>query len=487
MAPSVSDRWQESSRTRGIVGSALAVPAVVHVHTDLSTGGQSLDDVATSAERLGLGAVLLAENYLLRIEYGLPPFRALTRVSREERGVLDGGITRYLRAVDEVRQRHPRLLIVPGVEVIPHYFWTGSPFGLRMTMHNVQKNLLVFGLPDAATWAALPVIGNRPPGHYAAQSVVDALPVLLLVPGVVLLTRTRRVRRRLQRGVVVMHRRRWLSGGALVALAVITLVRGWPFTVDRYPSSADFGMRPYQTLIDWVNRHGGVTLWSFPEAPDFGEQGVGPVTVTWETVPYADDLLRTFRYTSFGGLYEQPARFVEPGGGWDRLLREATASERSRPAWAIGESGFHAASAGKRLGAVRTVFLVRERSEAGLLEAYRAGRMYAALRLGGAALALDEWRVVAEGATAGPGETLRVAEGAPLEVRVAVSASDQGERPVRVLLVKDGTVLAAWSGTTPFHATYRDIAGARPGYYRIDVRGPAPLRTLGNPVFVARP
>src|SRR5207245_2125578 len=122
------------------------LPAVLHVHSTLSTGDFSLDELAAQAEKAGVGALLLSENYLLRIEYGLPPFRALTRVAREARSILDGGAARFLDRVAEARARNPRVLIIPGVEAMPHYYWTGSPLMLDLTVHNGQKNMLVFGL-----------------------------------------------------------------------------------------------------------------------------------------------------------------------------------------------------------------------------------------------------------------------------------------------------------------------------------------------------
>jgi hypothetical protein len=57
-------------------GALERVPAVLHVHSDLTTGSYPLEELARMAERQGIEAVLLAENYLLRVEYGLPPFRA---------------------------------------------------------------------------------------------------------------------------------------------------------------------------------------------------------------------------------------------------------------------------------------------------------------------------------------------------------------------------------------------------------------------------
>jgi hypothetical protein len=468
-------------------GPARAVerlPAVVHVHSDLSTGDFSLEEVARSAETQGIGAVLLVENYLLRFEYGLPPFRALTRVAREERSVVSVGLRRYLERVDEARRRHPRLVLVPGVEVVPHYFWTGSPASLALTLHNTQKNVLVFGLGDEAAWAGLPATSNPGGRVYGGQSLIDAAPVLLLAPGLALLRRKRPERRRLGRTVVVVRRRRWVAGGALAGIGLLALVRGWPFTVDRYPPWRDFGLEPHQALIDHVERQGGVAVWSFPEAPDEGEQHVGPVKVSWRTEPYVDDLLRTFRYTAFGGIYEQPTRVIQPGAGWDRMLREYAAGERSRPAWAIGESGFHGLTGGKRLDPVQTVFLVDAPSEAAVLEALRRGRFYALYRTPQVGLALTEFSLSDGFGVAAMGEGRRVREGFPLEIAVAVEATDGASHPLRVTLVKNGAAAAGWTGRTPFRTVYRETFDGTPAVFRVDARGPAPHQALSNPIFV---
>src|SRR5439155_1608752 len=155
------------------------VAAVLHVHSDLTTGDLPLDEVARIAESSGLSAIFLAENYLLRVEYGLPPFRALTRVTKEETSVLGGaGTTQFF-----------------------------------------------------------------------------------------------------ERAIVVVWRRRWGLGLALLAVGLFAVVRGWPFTVDRYPPWQDAGLEPYQTLIDQVDRLGGASMWSFPETADVGQRHVGPVQV----------------------------------------------------------------------------------------------------------------------------------------------------------------------------------------------------------------
>jgi hypothetical protein len=462
--------------------AAEPLPAVFHVHTRLSTGALTMADLLAQAEKDGLGAVFFAENYLLRVEYGLPPFRALTRVVREEPSVLDRREA-YAREVAEARRRFPHMVIVPGVEIMPHYRWSGNPLTMAMTLHDTQKNVLVFGV-DPLDLHTLPVTGNPHARVLGTQSLIDAIPVLLLVPGAMLLAR-RGVRRvRLGSAVVVVRRRRWLRGGLLVAIGVVALVRGWPFTVDRYPPWRDYGTEPYQVLIDEVERRGGAAVWSFPEGPDAGERSYGPVKVRWRTEAYPDDLLRTSGYTGFGAVYEQPLRFARPGEGWDRLLTHHVAGERAQPVWGVGEAGFHSGRGGKRLRPVQTVFFVEERSPAGALDALARGRMYAVRNSGEATLVLSELAVTGGGAAAGMGDTLRAAAGTPVEVRASVS-SPTGSHAVRVTLVKDGKVEASWAGRTPLEVRHPDVAGVRRSYYRLDARVSSADYLVSNPVFVA--
>src|SRR5205807_6724586 len=95
----------------GVAEGLERLPAVLHLHSDLSTGDFSLEQLTAMAEKEGIGALLLTDNYLLRVEYGLPPFRALTRAVRDERSVLDLGIDRYLARVSEANLANPRVLI----------------------------------------------------------------------------------------------------------------------------------------------------------------------------------------------------------------------------------------------------------------------------------------------------------------------------------------------------------------------------------------
>src|SRR3989442_3710542 len=89
---------------------------------------------------------------------------------------------RYFEGNREVNRRHPDVLLVPGVEVVPHYYWTGSLFGKDLTMHDAQKNILVVGLPSETDYKRLPVAGNHEAYEYGWLTVLWLSPVLLVAP-----------------------------------------------------------------------------------------------------------------------------------------------------------------------------------------------------------------------------------------------------------------------------------------------------------------
>jgi hypothetical protein len=109
--------------------------------------------------------------------------------------------------------------------------------------------------------------------------------------------------------------------------------------------------------------------------------------------------------------------------------------------------------------------------------------MYALQRGRDTALTLSEFAAAAGDATAIPGETLRIAAGTPLEVSVGVGTAEPRQTDVRVTLLRNGSVVAAWSGSTPFRATHRETWDGRPAVFRLEARA-AGTRLLSNPVFV---
>ncbi len=483
----------------GTTSPALAVPeskdsltplvAAVHVHSTASTGSLSLDALAERAERLGLDAVILTDNFALEYEYGLAPLDGVLKRTVGFPSVLRYGFARYVNEIAAAQARHPGVLLIPGVEVAPYYYWSGSLWRGDLAMHDAQKNLLVVGLTDPEKYATLPAIGNPASYRYDERVVLSLAPVALFIPAAWLWRNPSAVARRRSWPARGWTARRTCSV-LLTGTALLLLVNAWPFSRPVFSAyNEQLGYQPYQALIDAVNERGGLVLWSMPEARDFRTYSFGWLgKVDVRTDPHPEALIFTQGYAGFGGLYQEARTVTNPGGLWDQLLHLYASGQRTTPPALVGEIAFHSPEhARKELDQVVTVLWVGERTVAGVLDALRRGRSYAVERYRKEfGYRLDDFRVEVQGGarTAGPGEILDPEGARDVVVRLSVSATDRGRHPLMARIIRSGQVVARMEGRTPFVYTFADAtAPARTWLtYRVQVVGEGEI--LSNPVYV---
>ncbi len=456
-----------------------------HVHSTWSTGSLTLNQLAERSQRFGIDAVVLAENFALRYEYGLPPLRKILRHSYTIPSLSADSIQPFLSDVAQVQTAYPDVLMIPGVEVAPHYYWTGSLLSGDLTMHNSQRNLLVFGLQNGEDYTKLPASGNAASFHHGWSMLVSMLPVLLFLPAGWYWFRRSRSRRK--------RRKFKMIGGGLAVVALLLTMNAWPFGEPLYSTYDDqLGFTPYQTLIDHVAGKEGMIVWSLPEARDSNAYSFGALgTVQVKTDPHPEALVQTTGFSGFGGVYQDTRHIHDPGGIWDLTLGQYLAGHRHMVPYLFGEIAFHVpGQAGIELNQVLNVLWVKERSMEGMMEAMQQGRFYAVGQYKpGIHLRLDEFHVQCPipSCQAGMGETLQLSSAQDLSVVIKVSATDQQAYPVSLKLVQSGTVLSKVTGHTPLQHVFQSKyeKSWRPFYYRVEINGPGEI--LSNPIFVIPP
>ncbi|RKY68299.1 MAG: hypothetical protein DRQ24_11880, partial [Candidatus Latescibacterota bacterium] len=134
-------------------------PGVIQVHTNYGSGRYSVEELAELAQRHGLKVLVLTSQVLQKAEYGFWPLAHLVGKSIERPSVLKLGPERYLKEVEAVNARYPDLVILPGLECNPFYYWTGSPFSHNLVNHAWQRQLLLVGLKQPEDIERLPVLG----------------------------------------------------------------------------------------------------------------------------------------------------------------------------------------------------------------------------------------------------------------------------------------------------------------------------------------
>jgi len=76
-----------------------------------------------------------------------------------------------------------------------------------------------------------------------------------------------------------------------------------------------------------------------------------------------------------------------------------------------------------------------------------------------------------------------VPAGTPIELSVAVGASDGRSHDVRLGIVANGRAVALERGGTPLRTVYRTTTDGAPLVLRVEARG-SQQRVLSNPIFV---
>jgi hypothetical protein len=449
-----------------------AVAATVHVLSRISTGSLTVEQIAARAERLGVDAVVLTDDFSHRYEYGLWPLRPIVKRVVTFPSVLSYGVERMLAEITAVQARHPNVLLVPGVLTAPHYYWTGSWQDGNLTLRNSEQNVLVLGLTKSLDYERLPVIGNPATYRYGRDSVYALGPVLLFLPAAWLWRRPRR-------GPALL----------LAALAAGALLHAWPLRQPVYSMYApDVGYQPAQTLIDTVARQGGITIWSMPEVRYEDRYSYGLLgAVGFRTDPHPEALIFTRGYTGFGALYLDHHAAVDPHGIWDQTLLLYLEGHRPTYPVAYGEIGFDG-STRSDLNSVLSILTVRTPGVAGVLEAMRAGRLYAVEQYNKPwGLRLDTFRAGCNGQepTAEAGEMLKPGAVCVGALYLAVSATDHGAHPIEVTVIRSGDVMTRRRVTTPYADIVQDEHNdpRESRYYRIHIHGEGEL--VSNPIFVS--
>lgn len=468
-------------------GTFLQVKGAFHVHTNFSTGTLSLEEVVEEAQRERIDAVIFAENLLLRFEYGLFPFRSLVKKVVEEPSIIQSGIGPWLQSIEVAQAHSPDVILIPGVEVLPYYFWTGSLFRGDLTMRDGQKNLLAVGLEKAKDYRNIPAIGNGGGLSFGETHLLTlALGLALVVLGIHMVRSHRERRIQLKHFLVKIRKPYSVPGWLALGLGAVFLLE--TFMASRLnPYRGDLGIQPYQRVIDSVEASGGMVFWSFPESRDFHQKPLGRLgTLTIRTDPYPKALLQAHRYTGFGALYQDNVTFTEPGQEWDQLLLDYMEGRRPRPAWGIGELGYHGPP--KRLGDVLTVFLVPERSRQAVLQALKSGRFYSVGPHPDYHLILEDFSISQEGKNIWipmGGELEATGEG-PLWIRLQIGERDGRAVDFALRLIRSGRALDIIQGRTPFSETLKVTLPNRgqSDFFRIDVVKPQQL--VSNPIFVRR-
>jgi len=341
----------------------VQVPGVIHIHTTYSSGHYSIDELVDMAKNKGIQVLIVTDHDLVVMEYGIFPFRNIIKRREERNSILKAGPEKYLKEIVRINRKQSDVLVIPGAQSSPFYYWTGSPFDKSLVANDYRKELLLIGMQAPEDYENLPLLHRG----FSTQYIKDFLPrsvsfLIAFILGLYLF---------IQKGILK------LIGGIIGVLSLLLLVNNHPFQSSRYdPYHKDQGIAPFQDCIDYVKERGGLVFWAHPEAA-YAIKGVdlGPVKLMTKKYPAA--LVESNNYTGFSAIYGDNITATNPGMHWDQVLNQYCAGKRTWPAWGISGADFHGRNKQDKIETYQTIFLARSKTTEDLLDALSKGRVYA--------------------------------------------------------------------------------------------------------------
>jgi len=466
----------------------IPVPAAIQVSSKVSDGRHSLSEIAAMAVKNKIKVLIATDRDLMRWEYGVVPLSNIIKRTIEAKSIFQYGIKRYLNEVISLQEQNPGLLIIPGVESAPFYFWEGSLLGGRLAIKNWHQHIVSIGLDKAGDYERLPVIGNKKGLELPLtwKNIFLFWPVLLIILGWILISRRKfDYRDSAGRSLAQVCRGARRAGIILMAAAVLFLANGYPFRYYKFDQyHGDLGIMPYQNYIDYVKERGGLTFWPHPEAVN--EEKIGFIDV--RTPERSQSIIQARDYTGFSVFYDGYQKTALPGGLWDEALVQYCRGIRRYPVWAIGMLGYDSqGDLADIMNDVRTVLLVPEVSRGNVLAAIRQGNMYVVRGADSAKFILDKFSVKdqASGLEKTMGQILY--PGGAVQLHISGRLPGAESKPVKIRLIADGKVIDLIEAVYPFDVWYPVEEDGRGGkcYYRLEIESERML-AVTNPVFLGR-
>lgn len=469
-------------------GDLLQVPAAIQISSRISDGKYSIPEIVRICRDGKYKVVVITDRDLMRWEYGIWPLRNIFKRTVEDKSLLKYGAKRYLDELNAVQSLNPDLVIIPGVESAPFYYWQGDLFHSNLELLDWHKHMIAIGLDSAEVLERLPVVGNKK-GLAEPSGLRDLLllwPVSLLVAGLFCLRkRTYDYSDQSGRPLAPFSKSWRRTGFIFMAAGLLFLAENFPFrtySFDQY--HGDAGIKPYQDYIDYVNNHSGLSFWAHPEARNVDK--IDDVSV--RTEEHVNNLMLSRDYTGFAVFYEGFKIAGKVGGVWDSLLLDYCQGKRKNPVWAIGGLSFDSnGNLEDYLQDLRTVLLLPELNRAEALKALKSGRMYAIRGKDSSQFVLRKFSVSdsSSGEEKIMGQELR-SVGAP-QISMSVDLLNGQQQPFKIKLIRDGKIVNTFEASTPAELSYVDEQAPAAGtfYYRLEINSSGVV-AITNPIFVRK-
>ena len=350
------------------------IVAGVHFDSVVSGGPLSIVDLARKAKQHGLDVAIMTDRDQAEIEYGAPLLRNILKYRYVLPSIRTLGADRYLQQIRDAEAAVPGIMVIPGAECMPYYFWRENTDvrvlakrKLRdiLALRNAHVHLTAIGLDHPTDYDNIPSLATGYPVTLDSRLLWLIAYLALIWIGLKLREKRRAHRDGVRFYVGSRSRGRVLVNNmitwSLVLLGVLLIVNDvvWPPRMySQYQTNLT--VEPIQRFIDYVEKErGGMVFWAHPEV----EQDLTFNGIRAYTPAYHDFLLQTRGYTGFAIFWEGMRVLGRPEGKWDLLLTQYCAGRRPKPVWCLGELDYESDWAEDAIRETVTILLLKKRSD----------------------------------------------------------------------------------------------------------------------------
>ncbi len=369
---------------------------IFRINTEISAGEKSLSEIVKKAKEAKVDFLVVSDQFIVRCEYGILPFKNLLRISKEKKSVKKYGIENYLKLIREIDEAEPSVVLIPGVDVAPHYHWQYAPSDGALECRQFSQQLTIFGDIDEKFLRNLPVIHNTSWNTNPISILRKMSPLLLILISLLLLRRKAYYDDKQGNKYYKSNKIQKILASAIFATSILWVLDNKPFTVDHgFDPYSNYENRPFQALITSAKIAKGDKIgisWSSPEAKSETEiKGVKLITEKYHNV-----ITDTFAYDAFAGIYGDSRTAHLPGREWDKALGQYCGGERKNPPFIFGELDYHKDYEGIPFDYIKTVVLLGKDetvSAENIRSAMLLGHSYAVIRSGENEIILDDFHI----------------------------------------------------------------------------------------------
>ncbi len=436
---------------------------VLHIHSEFSGSRYTIDDIYNLAKDNKIDSVILTDHFMQKVEYGFWPFRSIVKKMQKCPSVMDN-LEKYLTTIRNINNLQKEVIIIPSLEVTPHYYWEVDRENNLLIIKNFHKHMLLLNLTDLNTYKSLPVIGNEL--NYAKFNILSFWPLIVFAISL------------------------FLKSKFLFVISLIFLIANFPFK-KYYDQYHNYGEHPYQQLIDFVNKknftsqieNNMLIIWAHPEATNYEKvcvfSTVRKIKIGFQTLPYYNSMFSTYDYDGFSIFAEGYRETGGISGVWDKILLEYCLGKREKPVWCFSELDF-----GETEGPIdlrKNILFVREKNYKEVIKALKFGNFYSVWRYKDKELQLSNFKLNRKEAIFG--EKYKLNENI-INISFDVKWSNDENKEGIVYIIKNGEVVYKKQHLLPAKIEFNEPKPKSFSYYRVYIESQYPNKLATNPIFI---